>query len=148
MTPPKLLPPHYFVLALALMGGVGYLDTNELLPGSWYLSGLVPIAFGLFLAVQGSRLFAKAGTNLIPFSESSALVTGGVFSLTRNPMYAGMVLALVGVALLLNGLWAWLVMVPFVAIIRFYFIRHEEQLMGETFGEDYLSYKAVVRRWI
>lgn len=148
MTPPKLLPPHYFVLSLLLMGGLGYLDGTSLLPPPWYLVGILPLAAGVLLAAQGSRLFARAGTNIIPFTESSALVTEGVFARSRNPMYTGMVLALSGAALLLNGLLAWLVVPAFVAIIRGYFITNEERLMEETFGEDYLSYKSRVRRWI
>jgi protein-S-isoprenylcysteine O-methyltransferase Ste14 len=148
MSPPKILPPHYFVVALILILGLGYIDSNSLLPGRWHLLGLIPLAIGIGLAAQGSRLFAKAGTNIIPFSESTALVTDGVFAFSRNPMYTGMVLALAGTALLLNGIWAWLVIVPFAAIIRFYFVHTEEQLMEQTFGEDYLSYKASVRRWL
>lgn len=148
LTPPKILPPHYFVLALILILGLGYIDSNSLLPDPWYFLGLIPLAIGIGLAAQGSRLFAKAGTNIIPFSESTALVTSGVFAYSRNPMYTGMLLALAGTALLLNGFWVWLVIVPFAAIIRYYFIRTEEQLMEQTFGEDYLAYKTSVRRWL
>ncbi len=50
--------------------------------------------------------------------------------------------------MLLNSLVAALVIIPFVAIIRVYFIRHEEVLMEQTFGDEYLCYKESVRRWI
>ncbi|MGE0624494.1 MAG: isoprenylcysteine carboxylmethyltransferase family protein [Pseudomonadales bacterium] len=148
MTPPKILPPHYFLLALLGIVGAGILEGGSVLPGPWYLLGAIPILTGVLIAVQGSRQFARAGTNIIPFSESTALVTEGVFSLSRNPMYTGMVLALAGTAVIMNGLSAWLVVVAFVAIIRGYFIRHEETLMARTFGQAYLDYKARVRRWI
>jgi protein-S-isoprenylcysteine O-methyltransferase Ste14 len=148
MTPPKILPPHYFALSLALMIGLGLLDVGRLLPAPWPWLGLLPLAAGILLAVQGSRLFAKAATNIVPFSESTSLVTEGVFAFSRNPMYSGMLLALAGVALLLNSLFAALVIVPFYLIIRYFFIRHEEQLMETTFGDRYLEYKARVRRWV
>ena len=71
-----------------------------------------------------------------------------MFSLTRNPMYTGMTAFLIGTAVLVNGYFAWLVIVPFVLIIRMLFIRHEETLMEQTFGADYLAYKSRVRRWL
>ena len=148
MTPPKILPPHYFVLSLVLIVAIGLLEGGSLLPSPWPYLGAVPIVIGVLIAAQGSRLFARAGTNIIPFTESSALVTSGVFSLSRNPMYTGMVLALAGTALVMNGLFAWLVVIAFTAIIRVLFIRNEEMLMEQTFGEEYLAYKSSVRRWI
>ena len=148
MTPPKILPPHYFALSLLLIVAIGFLEAGSLLPSPWPYLGAIPVVVGVLIAAQGSRLFAQAGTNIIPFTESSALVTGGVFSLSRNPMYTGMVLALAGTALIMNGLYAWLVVFAFTAIIRAVFIRTEEKLMEQTFGEDYLTYKSSVRRWI
>ncbi|TNF87017.1 MAG: isoprenylcysteine carboxylmethyltransferase family protein [Gammaproteobacteria bacterium] len=148
MTPPRVLPPHYFVLSLVLIIGIGILEEGSLLPSPWQYLGLLPVLVGVVMAVQGSRLFDRAGTNIIPFTESSALVTSGVFSISRNPMYTGMVLALAGTALIMNGLLAWLVVIAFTALIRGFFIRTEERLMEKTFGEEYLAYKASVRRWI
>jgi len=148
MTPPKLLPPHYFLLSLVLMILLGLIDRSSLLRDPWPLTGLLPIAVGIWLAVQGSRQFARAETNIIPFTESTALVTEGVFAFSRNPMYSGMVLALSGTAVLLNGWLAWLVLIPFIFILYRNFIRNEEQLMEQTFGENYLNYKASVRRWV
>ena len=148
MTPPKILPPHYFALSLLLIIGIGLLEGGSLLPSPWPYLGALPIIAGVLIASQGSRLFSKAGTNIIPFTESSALVTSGVFSISRNPMYTGMVLALAGTALIMNGLYAWLVVIAFTAIIRGIFIRTEEVLMEQTFGAEYLAYKGRVRRWI
>lgn len=148
MTPPKILPPHYFALSLVLIIGIGVLEAGSLLPAPWPYLGVLPVLIGVLLAVQGSRQFAQAGTNIIPFTESSALVTTGVFAYSRNPMYTGMVLALAGAALIMNGFYSWLVVIAFIAIIRILFIRGEEALMAETFGEDYVAYKASVRRWL
>lgn len=147
MTPPRILPPHYFLLALALILGIGYLEGGDVLPAPWPWLGSIPITAGVLLAIQGSRLFARAGTNIIPFTKSTALVTSGVFAVSRNPMYTGMVLALAGTALLMNGWFPWIVVIAFTTIIRGYFIRHEEALMEQTFGREYLDYKARVRRW-
>ena len=148
MTPPKVLPPHYFIGALLLMVALRFVAGGELLPSPWPWIGLLPVGVGIWLAVQGSRAFSQAGTNIVPFSPSSALVTGGVFRFSRNPMYLGMVLTLTGCALLLNRWAPWLVLVPFFAVIRLYFIRNEERLMEGTFGAAYVSYRGSVRRWL
>ncbi len=148
MKPPKVLPPHYFVLAIVCMAGLGYLDPSTVLTGWWPLVGIIPIGMGVLMALVAARQFAKADTNIIPLSRSTALVTDGVFALTRNPMYTGMTAVLMGIALLLNSYLPWVMVAIFVAIIRVLFIRHEEALMEETFGEEYLAYKSKVRRWI
>lgn len=148
MTPPKLLPPHYFLLSLVLMLGLSLPPQPAMLADPWPWLGVLPVVFGVWLAAQGSRLFSRAGTNIVPFTESTTLVTEGVFRWSRNPMYSGMVLALAGTAVLLNSWLPWLVVIGFVLIIRNHFIRHEEQLMEQTFGEAYLSYRTSVRRWL
>ena len=148
MTPPKILPPHYFALSLVLIIGFGLLESGRVLPPPWPYLGALPVLIGVVIAAQGSRLFARAGTNIIPFTESTALVTTGVFAYSRNPMYSGMVLALAGTALIMNGWLPWLVVGLFTAIIRGFFIRTEEKLMEQTFGEAYVEYRNRVRRWI
>ena len=148
MEPPKVLPPHYFFLALIFMLAIGSVDSSVILAGEWYLAGLVPIALGIGLVGAAARQFAKAETNIVPLTKSTTLVCDGMFAMTRNPMYTGMTSALVGSALVLNGYLSWLVIFPFVLIIRQVFIRREEALMEETFGEEYNAYRSRVRRWI
>ncbi len=95
-----------------------------------------------------ARQFARVGTNIIPLTPSSALVTDGVFAYTRNPMYLGMFMTLAGVAIVLDRAWPWLVPVVFFFVIRLRFVRHEEHLMETTFGEAYRAYRARVRRFV
>ncbi len=148
MKPPRLLPPHYFVFSLLTMIALRIIETVPLFGASWYLIGLLPLILGLGVALWGVRLFAKVGTNIVPFTESTALVTDGAFAYSRNPMYLGMVLVLLGVAFLLDRASPWLVLVPFILVIRLKFIQFEEPLMEQTFGEDYVTYKSSVRRWL
>ena len=70
--------------------------------------GLLPTIGGVALAIAGERGFKRAGAAVLPFSQPSAVVTGGPFAFTRNPMYLGLVLCLLGWAVLLGSL------VPFV----------------------------------
>lgn len=148
-SPRKVNPPHYFLLALLFMVGAAQLPWGSgLLPAPWPWSGVVPIVVGIAITALGARQFGKAGTNIVPLTESSTLVTDGMFAFTRNPMYLGMLLALAGAAILLNGVWPWLVLAAFLLVIRLHFVRHEETLMERTFGEQYVAYKRRVRRWI
>jgi protein-S-isoprenylcysteine O-methyltransferase Ste14 len=148
MTPRKVNPPHYFLLALILMIGIRLLIDGSGLLGAWSLLGVVPLIAGFLIAILAAQQFGRAGTNIVPLTPSTALVEDGMFRWTRNPMYLGMTAVLIGTALLLDRALPWLVVPAFVAILRLRFIRHEERLMEATFGADYLAYKRRVRRWL
>ncbi len=146
--PPKVLPPHYFLFSLAVIGALGWWADGRLLARPWPFLGILPALVGLVVASLGSRQFSKAGTNIIPLTRSSALVTDGVFAVSRNPMYLGMILFLAGACIVANTLSAWLVPVCFFFLIKHRFILREEALMEETFGAAYSAYQAKVRRWL
>ena len=148
MTPRRINPPHYFLFALVAMGLLRLLPAPSLLDTAWVWLGFAPIAGGVAVAVWASQQFARAGTSIVPLTRSSALVTDGAFAHSRNPMYLGMILVLIGVAVLLNRVWPWVVPPFFGAIVYLRFIRHEERLMEATFGEAYRVYCARVRRWV
>ena len=148
MTPRKINPPHYFGLSLVAMASLRYLAGGEPLLGNVAWLGIVPILAGITVAILAARQFERAGTNIIPLTPSSALVTDGMFAWSRNPMYASMTAVLLGTALLLDRGWPWIVVPIFVATLRLRFIRYEEQLMETTFGQQYVDYKEQVRRWI
>jgi protein-S-isoprenylcysteine O-methyltransferase Ste14 len=106
------------------------------------------VVLGIALTAIAAGSFRRAGTPVVPFEISTALVTTGLYRLTRNPMYLGLALALVGVAVLLGTLSPFLPIPVFVWIIQAQFIRGEERFLEEIFGAGYLAYKSRVRRWI
>lgn len=148
MSPRRINPPHYFLAAIASMLAMAWLPGSGVVAEPWRYAGALVLIGGVLIAVIASRQFAAVGTNIVPLTRSSALVTRGAFALTRNPMYLGMLLALVGIAIVLNKPWPWLVPCVFITILHFRFIRHEEGLMAQTFGEADLQCKQRVRRWI
>ena len=75
-------------------------------------------------------------------------MTDGLYRFSRNPMYLGMALVLVGVAILLGSLTPFGVVAFFVGWIHIQFIRREEEMLSTQFGQDWLEYKAQVRCWI
>lgn len=147
--PPRVIPPHYFLLAIGLMLGLAMVDpTVGVLGSPWRWCGAVPFLAGFAVATIARRQFEAAGTEIRPLHRSSALVTDGMFRFSRNPMYVAMLAALAGVALMLDRVGPWLVIPPFVAWLYYRFVRHEEALMEKTFGAAYLAYKSRVRRWL
>lgn len=147
-TPPKVLPPHYFLAAIFAILGVGWVAPGGHYPTWVSFFGVIPIVAGFWLAIKASRQFKAADTNIIPLSRSTALVTDGAFALSRNPMYAGMILTLAGISWLTTSAWSWIVPCAFFVLIRQQFVVREEMLMEETFQDSYRAYKKNVRRWI
>jgi protein-S-isoprenylcysteine O-methyltransferase Ste14 len=113
------------------------------------LAAAVVVA-GILVEAAGAVSFVRARTTVDPLHPSavSKLVTGGVYRVTRNPMYLGDLLILVGWAVYLATVPA-LVLVPlFVAYIDRFQISAEERAMEACFGEAYRAYKGRVRRWL
>ena len=102
---------------------------------------------GLLLMVLAVFEMRRARTTPIPHMQPSALVTSGIFSRSRNPIYLGDALILAGLALR----WGWptLILVPlFMAVIQDRFIRAEEERLNTAFGPDYTRWAAKTRRWL
>lgn len=120
----------------------------QLIPYPWNASGLVPLAAGIVMNLTADSLFKKNGTTVKPFEESSVLITSGAFRLSRNPMYLGMIMILVGVGVLMGSLSPFTLIPVFAIIIDRLFIASEERMLDRRFGDDWRNYKARVRRWI
>jgi protein-S-isoprenylcysteine O-methyltransferase Ste14 len=116
------------------------------LPRVWI--GLVLFLAGILLAAWSVRTFGKARTNVLTSQSASAIVTTGPYGFSRNPIYVGMFLGLIGFAIAFNTLWFAVVLVAMVFVIRFGVIAREEIYLENKFGARYLDYKARVRRWL
>jgi protein-S-isoprenylcysteine O-methyltransferase Ste14 len=144
-----ILPPGYFLIALGVALALDrFVPGSEWVPSPLHQAGWGLVAFGIWMAVHPSRHFDKAETTIKPHEESEALVTEGFYRVSRNPMYLGMGLALLGVAIVLRSLPALLVPGIFVLLVDLVFIRTEEELLTERFGDAYRRYRDGVRRWI
>ena len=105
---------------------------------------------GLSILVLAVSLFKKQNTtvNPIKIENASFLVTSGIFEYSRNPMYLGMVLILLGLALMFNLIGGTLFTLLFTIYITKFQIRPEEEVMERLFGDDFLKYKHNVRMWL
>ena len=145
----RLIPPVYLLFTLAAMAGLHWLApvARLIVPPYSYL-GVPLLLAGICVTASAARAFKKAGTSLVPFEPSTALVTGGLYRYTRNPMYLGLALIALGVWVMLGTLSALLPIAAFIGIIEYHFIRAEERFLESIFGGQYLGYKGRVRRWI
>ncbi len=144
----RMIPPAWLVLSILAMWALDrYLPLIEVFSTSMGPLGVLLMFSGALIVAISAWEFRKAGTTVRPFEESTALVTSGPFSKSRNPMYFGMVLVLVGVALMLGSFSPWLVLPAFVYVIQTFFIRPEEADLAEKFPTEYESYRKSVRRW-
>jgi protein-S-isoprenylcysteine O-methyltransferase Ste14 len=112
------------------------------------LIGASILTLGALLGPANALMFLLRGTTLNPVDSPKRLFTGGVYQISRNPMYLGLLLIYAGIALLRWQLWALLlIVIPFFVVDRIY-IPTEEQRMFEAFGEAYERYRKRVRRWL
>jgi len=105
---------------------------------------------GLWILISAVNSFKKQSTtvNPIKIENASSLVTSGVFEYSRNPMYLGMALILLGLAFMFNVIGGTLFTILFTIFITKFQIRPEEEVMERLFGEDFLKYKQNVRMWL
>jgi len=145
----KLLPPAYFFSAIAFALLAHFLfPLGILIPFGWRFAGLLPVAAGIALNIAADRQFKRCGTTVKPLQRSSVLVIDGVFRLSRNPMYLGMVLIVSGVALFEGSVTPWIAVVALAVLLDRIFILREEKMLNETFGAAFEEYRRRVRRWL
>ena len=125
-----------------------WLDVPFLSRGVARVLGWPLVGGAIALAAWFARTLHGADTTLRTDKAVSSLVQDGPFRYSRNPGYLSLTMLYAGIAVLRNALWA-IVLLPFVVyVIRREVIEREERYLERTFGEEYLNYKARVRRWM
>ncbi|QLB41684.1 isoprenylcysteine carboxylmethyltransferase family protein [Mannheimia pernigra] len=148
----KIPPPLLFLLCTALM-----LLIKRFLPA--YLPdyrhivililGTFIIIMAVIIAVLAVITIRKAKTTMSPFllQNTTQMVTWGIYSKSRNPMYLSLLLGLIAWAIWLGSIWVWFVLPLFIWLITYFQIKPEEQILTQKFGQRYLDYSRQVRRW-
>ncbi len=140
------IPPLWLVLFALASWAIGRLAPLPLPFGRALGGGL--IGAGLLLMVAAAAQMALHRTTVIPRRRPAALVTGGVFALSRNPIYLADAIVLAGLDLWWGASLALPLVPVFMAFIARRFIRAEEAWIGAAFGADYRAYCARTRRWL
>jgi protein-S-isoprenylcysteine O-methyltransferase Ste14 len=142
-------PPR---IAMALLAIAIVLD--RLMPialptlfSSVYLSTVL-VSAGFSIMMMAWWQFRQRQVAICPTAITDSLITDGIYRLTGNPMYLGIVLMLCGVAVFVGTLPFYAVAVLYFVLINHWFCPYEEEKLLVTFGRNYESYRSSVRRWI
>ena len=145
----KVLPPTYFYLCIGLIVLAHFIfPIKKIIYYPYNLFGILLIFFGIILNIWAWALFIKNKTTQNPYKTPNKFVVKGIYKITRNPMYLGMLMILFGIAVFLGSLITFIFPIIFFIIINWLFIPIEENNMKQKFGNRYLEYKNKVRRWI
>ncbi len=142
-------PPLYYAAGLAAGMAINAVVTLPLggRPVTT-VAGVVLATVGLASTLAGVAAVIRHRTTIVPHHPVATLLTGGAYRLSRNPMYTGLAIAYLGLALLLGSWWP-LVLWPLVILaVRQLVIRPEEHYLTRRFGRTYTDYQSRVRRWL
>lgn len=144
----KIGPPNLYKAFILLMLIIRALPLKPIIGFPWNLSGLPLLFFGIYVAVMTKKLFKKSKTPISPNASPTQLHQNGFYKFTRNPMYLGIVIGLVGIALLTTRVINLVFPLIYFFIMDKLFIIKEEANLEKEFGRQFLDYKRKTRRWI
>jgi len=144
-----IAPPLLFVIPILVSIVIEHFFPTVFVHGPVrWIAGVLLVAFGVALNIVGFITQKRAGTDPIPFNPTTKIVSHGLYRFSRNPMYIGFAFWTLGVAILINSLWALMAVPIGLILIDLLVVAREEGYLERKFGEEYLSYKRRVRRWI
>jgi len=147
----KIPPPVVMVIFGLIMWVITQFTTSFTIAATLQWS-LVTALFlsGVFFGTAGLVSLNRAKTTINPLKPDSAssLVSSGIFSRTRKPMYIALTMALCSLVVYLASAWTFIAVIAFVFHITRFQIQPEERAMMKLFGEEFTAYKNRVRRWV
>ena len=145
-----IAPPPLIFLIPGLAGILlGWLFPFRLWPrGFGLMAGgtLAVLAIALFLWAVPK--FARAGTSVVPYKPTTAIIDSGPYAFSRNPIYLAMALLYVGISLMAASVWPLVLLPVALLVVQRGVIEREERYLERKFGDQYLTYKSRVRRWL
>lgn len=145
----KLYPPFMVLIGIIVQLIIArVVEAPIKLDQIWTYIGIALVVVGFLPIPIISRAFKEQETGIKPDTIPTAFLETGLFRFSRNPIYVGMSLFLIGSALIIGNLYGLLVVVLFVVAVQGIWIRKEEVNLEAQFGEAYRAYKERVRRWI
>lgn len=143
----KVTPDIYFFICLGGIFLLHYLFPTLIIPSYNWL-GIIFISAGILVVYLTNYILIRKKTSIKPFESPSLLVTSEPFRWSRNPIYLGMTLILLGASIYAGSLSSFIPVILFATIIDRLFIAPEERELKRLFGDEYLIYQKKVRRWI
>ena len=145
----KIIPPLVYLAGIVVGLLVSRWTPTKVVPNptAWIIGGFL-ILCGAALAGSAILKFKGVGTTVRPDRAASCLVIAGPYRITRNPMYLGLALVFLGIAIADQSIWALILLPAILFIIQHWAIEPEEAFLERRFRTDYSHYKASVRRWL
>lgn len=145
--PPPLIYALFFLASLLLQQFMPL--NNHFFPSmpAIVISCCFFAAFAFF-TIRALIRFVQSQNTVNTTKAAKSLQTQGIYSVSRNPMYTGLIFLYIGLALLVGNWWSIILLPAVVIIMQAYVIRREEKYLTHAFGEQYLRYKKKVRRWL
>jgi protein-S-isoprenylcysteine O-methyltransferase Ste14 len=146
----RIPPPLVFVAGIAVALVLGWLWPRA----PWlsgvprWLAGLLSLSGGVALIVTAFARFRQTGQDPKPWHPSPVLLTDGPYQITRNPMYLGLCMIMVGLGFLVGNAWFTLAAFASGLAVTKLAVEPEEAYLEQRFGDDYRTYKRRVRRWM
>jgi protein-S-isoprenylcysteine O-methyltransferase Ste14 len=144
----KFPPPVLTLAVIALAYGVDFIVEFPISQKPFWLTGGALVAIAGLIALIAVGKFFAAKTHIEPWKPTSAIIQGGIYRFSRNPIYLEFCIATLGIGLMLNSWWV----VASTILLKFSLgrmvIDREEAYLEKKFGDEYLAYKNKVRRWV
>ena len=150
---PGVYVPPPIIYALVFMAGVLLQKKFSLNPFFFFspsakIAGASFIIIALFFLVNSLRQFINSRNTVVTIKPAASLQTTGIYSITRNPMYVGLICVYISLGFLIGNWWNFILLPLLIVIVQTYIIYKEEKYLEREFGSAYISYKHKVRRWI
>jgi len=139
-------PPLAWGLAVIAGLALNWLVPAGRLPTGWL--GAMVFVLAVVLFVWAIVTITRAGSNVPTNRPTTTIVEAGPYRFTRNPIYLGMFLGLIGLAVAFDNLWLLMMLVPFALVIRYGVVAREEAYLERKFSDIYRGYRSRVRRWL
>jgi len=142
-------PPVVYLVSIAIGSLLEFAWPLPFLPHALStLLGILLVVAAVMLFIGSVGKFRAAGTPVPGNKPTTAIVQSGPYRFSRNPIYLAFSLLHLGIALWINSLWLIATLVAALGVMACVVIPREEQYLERRFGEEYLTYKKSVRRWI
>ena len=145
IAPPPLIYLVVFVIGYFVQRQFPFVWPEHI---SWDIAGYILVGLSLINALLGMLTMKRAGTHIDVYKASTAIVSTGPFSFSRNPLYLSLTAMYIGVALVKSLMWPLALLPLALIVMQFGVIHREERYLAKKFGDEYLLYKAKVRRWV
>ena len=145
-------PPILFVLGIGVAWLVGRVVPLPLVPDTFrpvsLVAGYVAMVLASATITWAMLTFRRADTGIYPNQPATSIVARGPYRFSRNPMYVGLTVLNLGIALVANSMWMIAALPIVLWMLTVLVIRREEAYLSSAFGESYAEYRQSVRRWL